>query len=365
MRFTFIALVVLLILLFGCIQQQPREKEVIKIGAILPLSGNSAFLGESELRGFELAIDEFNEQSAAFKAELIAEDSKGDPKEAVTAINKLIAVDDVRIVFASLSPISAAVAPITAEKGILTMLVSVLSPSIARESDFVFKFYPDITHFAEKIAGYLEKNNINKAALLVYNIEPGELFIQNFSNEYSGETVAIERFNKEDAEFRTQLTKIKARNPEALVFIGYPQNDLFLLNQMVEMDFTVPLIMQLANYDNVNEGAAEALKILKPVSTWYTFRKETNADFVNNFKNMFGIEPDSEAAYSYDAMKIMLQAIENCGQNPNCIKNELKTKEFETIVSRPTRFDPNGNSVLAVDLIKYSAEKTEWELLRE
>lgn len=353
---------IVLVLLF--ISSCKNEEAVIKIGAILPLSGQTSFLGESERNGFELAINEFNSNNN-IKIKLITEDSKGDPKEAVTIINKLISVDEVNIVFASLSPVSSAITPIVKDSNILTMLVSVLSPSFAKESENIFKFYPDITQFAQRYSDYLEQNDIKKVALFVYNIEPGEVFIKEFSNYFKGEITNIERFNREDTDFRTQIFKLKSNDPEAILFIAYPQNDIHLLNQLVELDFKPKVMLILANYPNVNSGAAQSLPIIKPISTWYTFSKESNMDFFTKYTQSYGKDPDAEAAYSYDSMGVLLQSLKECESELNCIKTNLKTKSFRGVVANEIKFDRDGNVILPVNLINFDAEKNDWIDLKD
>ena len=180
-----------------------------------------------------------------------------------TAITSLSTELVLIVIFSALSPVSSAVVPITRKSKTLTILISVLSPSFAKEGETVFKFYPDITAFASKFAEFLSLRSVTKAGLLIYNVEPGERFIEKFSELFKGEIVGIERFNREDSEFKTQLLKLKAKSPEAIVFIGYPINDIYFLSQLVEMDFKPLVLLQLANYPPVNKGAKEALKILR------------------------------------------------------------------------------------------------------
>jgi len=127
------------------------------------------------------------------------------------------------------------------------------------------------------------------------------------------------------------------------------------------MDFKPMVLLQLANYPPVNKGAKESLKILKPISTWYTFLKEKNLEFVKKYREMYKIEPDAEAAYSYDAMKVFLECIKLCGNDKNCIIRKLKSTEFSGVVSHKITFDNDGNAVLPVDLIVYNPEKESWE----
>jgi len=208
-------------------QLPTTKKEVIKIGAILPLSGKLSFLGISEINGIKLAVKDFEKEHPDIRIKLIIEDSKGDPKEAATIANKLIFADKVDVIFSALSPVSSAVVPIAKKSKTLTILISVLSPSFAKEGETIFKFYPDITAFASKLADFLSLRNVTKVGLLIYNVEPGERFIEKFSELFKGEIVGIERFNREDSEFKTQLLKLKAKSPEAIVFIGYPTNDIY------------------------------------------------------------------------------------------------------------------------------------------
>ncbi|RLF32261.1 MAG: hypothetical protein DRM98_04185, partial [Thermoplasmata archaeon] len=343
--------IVVIVILVAIFSGQKAKEEMIKVGAILPLSGKLSFLGVSEINGIKLAVRDFEKEYPDIRIKLIVEDSKGDPKEAATIANKLIFADKVDVIFSALSPVSSAVVPITRKSKTLTILISVLSPSFAKEGETVFKFYPDITAFASKFAEFLSLRSVTKAGLLIYNVEPGERFIEKFSELFKGEIVGIERFNREDSEFKTQLLKLKAKSPEAIVFIGYPINDIYFLSQLVEMDFKPLVLLQLANYPPVNKGAKEALKILKPISTWYTFLKEKNLEFVSRYKEMYETEPDAEAGYSYDAMKVFLECIKLCGKDKNCIIRKLKSMEFSGVVSKIITFDSDGNAILPVDLI--------------
>src|SRR3990172_444601 len=72
-----------------------KEDEVIKIGVIVPLSGEAAFLGKYIVNGIEIAREDFLKSNPDKKITLVIEDSKADPATAVNAINKLINIDKV------------------------------------------------------------------------------------------------------------------------------------------------------------------------------------------------------------------------------------------------------------------------------
>ncbi len=84
---------IILVLIAGCTTQQ---KEIIKVGVLLPLTGDAASYGTNSKNGIEIALQEINQEGN--KIELIYEDGKCVGKDSVNAIQKLISVDQVQMV---------------------------------------------------------------------------------------------------------------------------------------------------------------------------------------------------------------------------------------------------------------------------
>jgi branched-chain amino acid transport system substrate-binding protein len=83
----------LIIFSIGCSNKEEKE---IKIGAILPLTGDNASYGIALKKGMDLAIDEINEKRInGKKLDVVFEDSQSDPQKAVNAFNKLVNADKV------------------------------------------------------------------------------------------------------------------------------------------------------------------------------------------------------------------------------------------------------------------------------
>ena len=80
---------------FGCAKKEGE----IKIGAILPLTGDAAKYGQSAQKGMELAVNEINDRGGIDnkKIRLIIEDSQGQVKDGVATFRKLISVEKVPI----------------------------------------------------------------------------------------------------------------------------------------------------------------------------------------------------------------------------------------------------------------------------
>ncbi len=339
-----------------------NPSESIKIGAIFPLSGDMAYIGKSNLNAFNLALEDFKKEND-LSVDLIIEDSQMSSSVAATAVNKLIYIDGVDVVVTNLAPIVSAVTPITSKEQIVTFLTSVVSSSFAIDYNFTYKYYPDVIDFADVIIGDLNKKNITSVGLMIYNLEPGDGFIAAFEENYAGKMLSVERFDISTKEFKSNVLKNKDLNVGAYIFIGWPQSEAEVLNEMLQLGYKIPTYFMLANYPVVNTGAKDALKYVAPISTWYTFSENNSKEFVNHYYEKYGEKPDAEAAYSYDTMSIILQVISECGKDKNCIDEKMTSTAFNTLIDPKLRFDKYGNAILPSALIQYDASIMAWKTI--
>jgi branched-chain amino acid transport system substrate-binding protein len=129
----------------------------IRIGAILPLTGNAGKYGQYIKQALELAREEIN-QSGGINGEnlhIIYEDDLTDPKTAAASMSKLAEVDRVPIVFGSWASSSVlAQAPI-AERTRTPILAEAQSPQIRDAGDYVFRIQPDSRYYLKALVPYV------------------------------------------------------------------------------------------------------------------------------------------------------------------------------------------------------------------
>ena len=133
------------LILSGCGQKvvdQTTEQPPVKIGATLSLTGKYAYIGEGELNGLVLAVEEINQRGGikGRKMELLVEDDKGEPKPAAENINKLININNVEIIFSAFTPTTEAIKQIAADHNKILFYAAIES-SIARDYPLTFKDY--------------------------------------------------------------------------------------------------------------------------------------------------------------------------------------------------------------------------------
>ena len=108
----------------GC---HKKEDNVIKIGAILPLTGALAGFEEEYLRGIELATRDIK------NVEVIIEDGKGNPKESILAFNKFYNIQGIKIFLVVECPVVLAIKPLIVHKEAL-LFADASRPEITEEN---------------------------------------------------------------------------------------------------------------------------------------------------------------------------------------------------------------------------------------
>jgi len=181
---SFLACLLILLILSGFWFGKNKEKEpqVYKIGAILPLTGNLAFLGEAERNGMLLAEEVINTQGGinGHKLKVIFGDSKAQAKEGVSIFNKFINIDKIKVIITSTTGISRAVFPIAHAKGVI-LIAFCMDPTIQKDSSYVFRLYESMGQEAETLLTYLKnKGNIPQVGVLYVHHQGAEQQLNDY-----------------------------------------------------------------------------------------------------------------------------------------------------------------------------------------
>ena len=149
-------------LFLGTITTSTAE-EVYKIGAILPLTGNLAFLGEPGKNALTMGQEELRRKGINIDIKFY--DSKADPKEGISAFYKAIDIDKVKFVLTTLTGVSLAVKPIANEKKIFQGIIAIY-PAITKGSNYAMRFCYNAELEAKVILNYVEQKNMRKLFII-------------------------------------------------------------------------------------------------------------------------------------------------------------------------------------------------------
>lgn len=356
---TIIGIVFFVVIIIGYMvfrtNQNLDEKSVIKIGSILPLTGDYATYATKAKNGYDSAISEINQKETP-KIEIIYEDSKGTPKDALNAYNKLKFNKVNTIIGLLSSPVVLAVAPIAEKDKIILFSTGASSPDISKAGKYIFRNVPSDIYEAKLMASYMYKRfKKNITAVLYINNDYGigvfNEFIDTFK-KHGGSIRISENYNKGTINFRTQLSKIIKSNPDALYLVGYTELGL-IVNQFKELGGRCQIFSTALFEDQeiLKTAGKNADGIIFTSITFDNDSKDPNAvEFRKNYYSKYGKYPDGFAAVAYDGIKIVYDALKN---NPDdtekVVQNLLNVNNYNGLLGN-LNFDKNGDVILPIKL---------------
>ena len=298
------------------------EKEVIKIGAILPLTSNAADIGKSNKTAIEIAVKEINEKGGinGRKIQLIIEDSTGcNSKTAVTAMQKLVNVDKVVAVYTICSNVVLSTHSI-AEQAKVVHFGCGTNPNIRELGDYMFRIVAADDFVGRVAAKYVkDKFSANKVAVLHCDndwcVGLKDVFIEVFKNS-GGQILAEEQIKTGATDARTELSKIKNTNPDLVYFPSYPQEAITVFRQAKEIGLDVPFFggdawLDQTIPDRAGDTAENKFFTTPPSNYSKEFEEKLKGD-------MAICTPEV-----YDIVYILASMIEKVGVDSEAIKNEL------------------------------------------
>ncbi|MDR0506860.1 MAG: penicillin-binding protein activator [Dysgonamonadaceae bacterium] len=302
---------------FVYLNNAAKQQEFVKIGAILPLSGDLAKYGQSGKNAIDIAIEEYNVHNER-KVVMIYEDDKGETKTAINAINKLITVDNIRMIVGAMpSSNTLAIAPI-AEKNRVVLISPTSTASAVRDAgDYIFRVCVSDELEGKSMADYLINNYTpNNIGILYINNDYGVGLAKDFENEIiqHGGTIKEKIGYIEGAtDFRTIISKFQKSKIEILYVVAYKEQNYFFA-QCAQMNYK-PLFTggtMIEDPDLINAVKDFANGIL------YTYRSYNpqshnviTKKFVEAYQLKYGVLPDFYAAANYDAISVALSCVKN------------------------------------------------------
>ena len=291
----------------------------IKIGVAEALSGPAAQYGTSIRNGFQMAADEINAAGGVNgnKIELVIEDEQGKKDEAINAFKKLIFQDKTLMLFGpTLSNSAAAADPIAQASKIVVFGTSNTADGITTIGDHVFRnsvTEGDVLPVTIKVAAKVAK--IKRVAVLYGNddvfTKSGYDAFKKALDDQKMPVTTTETFAKGDVDFKAQLTKIKATNPDAIVLSALIAEGAPIMVQARQLGMNLPFIggngMNSVKVFDLAKGASDGLWVGSPWSI--ENRTPENNSFVIAYTKKYSSPPDQFAAQAYDAMHIATEAM--------------------------------------------------------
>ena len=362
-----------------------KQADVIKVGWFGALTGDQAVWGNNEFNTVKMLFEEINAAGGvtvggkAYTLEAVGYDNKGDAQEAVNVVRRLTSQDKVvAILGPNASGNAIPIAPILESAKVPDIATVATNRKVAvldgKVKPYNFRVCFIDPYQGAVAAGYaFDVLGARKAAVLYdvsddYSQGLREFFIQNFEKK-GGTIVADESFKSGDVDFRPQLSKIKAQNPD-IIFMPYFFKEVALsANQARELGITQVLMggdgWPSDQLISMGGAAVEGCYFVNHLD----YEDPDVAHYKARYFKKYGVETELNGYLVHDAVVLLVDALKRAGEpTGEAIAKALESSDVKGITGRikisPQTHNPEGKDAAIIKIVggkyifqqKYAAE---------
>lgn len=334
-----------------------QAQDTVKIGLILPMSGQQASTGKQIDAAVKLYMAQHGATVAGKKIEVILKDDTSVPDVTKRLAQELVVNDKVAILAGfGLTPSALATAPIATQAKIPEVVMAAGTSSITEASPFVVRTSFTLAQSSVPMAEWAFKNGIKKVVTMVSDYGPGIDAEKSFSEKFKadgGTVVESLRTPLRSPDFAPVLQKVADAKPDALfVFLPSGQGAQFV-KQFVERGLDksgVKLIAtgDVTDDDQLNGMGDVVIGVINAHNYSANHDSALNKQYVEAFKKAnAGMRPNFMSVGGYDGMALIYGALKKTNGNTDGEKLVAAMKGMAWESPRgPISIDPDTRDII-------------------
>jgi branched-chain amino acid transport system substrate-binding protein len=299
------------------------QAQDVKIGFILPMTGQQQSTGKQEAAGAKLYMQQNGDTVAGKKIELIIKDDGAVPDNSKRIAQDLIVNDKVTFLAGfGVTPAAMAVAPLATESKTPEIVTAAGTSIITQKSDYIARTSFTLAQSTVPLADWAAQNGIKKVVSMVSDYAPGADAAKSFAAEFTakgGQVVDSITFPLANPDFAPFLQRAADQKPDAVfVFVPSGQGGIFV-KQFVERGMDKAGIKIIGPGDVTDDDLVNGMgdPVIGTVTAHiYSADHDSAANkaFVSAFeKANNGMRPNFMAVGAYDGMHLMYEALKKTG----------------------------------------------------
>ncbi|MFH1135390.1 MAG: ABC transporter substrate-binding protein [Pseudomonadota bacterium] len=325
-------------------------QDAIKVGVVLPLTGEQAKFGEIEKNSFQMALEEINGAGGVNgrKIELLIEDDTGKPEVGRSAMEKLISQDKVAVVGGGYSSSVTFAMSAVAQQFQVPFVINTGSDDKITEQgwEYVFRISQPVSAYPMALESFLKEVVKPQTVAILYE---NSAFGQKGSDEFSKQCKAmglkilvLEGYEHGAVDFKPILVKVKGANPDMIYMISYVMDAALLMRQARELSlkpklfvgggagFTLPEFMK---------NAGDAAQHVFSATLWTETVPFPGAkDYYDKYVAKFKQPTEYHGAEAYACMYVIADALKRAKElTPAGVREALVATDMMTAFG-PVKF---------------------------
>jgi branched-chain amino acid transport system substrate-binding protein len=363
------------------------QDKTVKIGAILPLSGNAASAGVHGKAAIETAADIINNAHpelgnlplagsaglpglAGAKVEVVFADNQGSPAVGQNQALRLITEEKVvALTGAYQSGVTLTASAISEKYGIPFLSGESVAASLTeRGFKWFFRTTPVASDFAKIYLDFLKDmkaggTKVDSIALVHENTEYGTSVAGVITGVFkdNGLNIGLDiAYSANTTDVQSQVLQLKDKKPDVVIMISYTSDAILYVKTMQALDYKPPMMMA----DNAGFSDPSLVKTVGKLAQGVFNRSSFSIGppgsptyLINEmYKKRSGDDLDDTAAREMQGFFVLCEAIDRAGSTePGKIQAALKATDLKPdqlmMGFKGVKFDDKGQNILAAGLV--------------
>lgn len=306
-----------------------EAKAPIKIGAIFAVTGPASFLGAPESKTAQMMVEKLNAAGGVLgrNIDLIVKDSGGSPEKAVSFAKQLIEEDKVlAIIGPSTSGETMQIKPVCEEAGMILVSCAAAEVIVNPVARHVFKTPQKDSQAVTWIYKTMNEMNISRIGVVSGNTgfgKAGKKQLADLAANFGIEIAISETYDKRATDLTDILTKVKGQDVQAIINWSIVPAQAIVAKNMKQLGIAVPLFQShgFGNIKYVEQGGEAAEGTIFPGGRLLIAATLPDAHpqkallmaYKQDYEKAFGGTASTFGGHSYDALMIVVKAIEAAG----------------------------------------------------
>ncbi len=327
----------------------------IKLGQVIPITGEAAESGKFHKQGAELAVEKINAAGGikGQKLTIVLEDDQTTNPGAVAALQKLLEDKEIPMILGSIRSTQVQAMLPTINEAKIPVAIGGTNYGLTHSgSQWVFRFRPHDGMSAKVIAKFMVEELKLKKVAIVHASDAfgngGRDMLTPALKELGAEVVFTQGYNNQEKDFTAVVQGLKKSGATGLnTYMTFSTDLGIFARQLKQLGAQVTWVgsPSITAVDGRNL-AGDALYGTYGVTDFHVDASPTSAEFAKAYKAKFGQEPDLYAAWCYDAVLVFAEAMKKAPdlKPENLRKAILSIQKFPGAESE-YNFDQNGDGL--------------------
>ena len=288
------------------------NEQIVKIGVILPMTGNNSYMGKTMKEGLEFYA---KYAKPTLKYKLIYEDDQLTPAKTISAANKLVAIDNVDALITGTSLQAAVVAPIAEKNKVLH--IALASDLAFTKHDYNYSMTPSAEDEGKVLLGTLQEKGYKNVAMISSEEPYSNLVVDNLKKhfgDYGLSLVYEAKFTAPQRDFKLMFAYAETKKPDIYILQSWmPEIDI-LVKQLKEANSSADFTSLYAFFVSENLAMYEG-KFALNVGTKDKVLREA-------FFKEYGKYPEQMSSVAYGILSILVDILQKSDQEMDMIVSE-------------------------------------------